>query len=257
MTDQDLLRTPELEGWISTLSGKKFHFGKADPSEIFIEDIAHGLSHICRWTGQIEEFYSVAQHSVLASQITDAKFALAALMHDASEAYLGDVSRPLKHAMPNYRVMEDKIMSAIAVKFGFDWPMPPEIKQADTALLYTEHMQLRGPHQDPRIVPEPLERLVHSIGEISCWSPSLAKKKFLKRFHQLTEEGRQANMFEEMERERQRVMAESLPTVSRTFRICSCGHERIHHQFSSAHGEEWGACGFCKCQEFDLKVTVG
>lgn len=241
-------------GWQNLIGGRALHLDPIDPEEIFIEDIAHALGNICRWGGHVEEFYSVAQHCVLASRLTDAKFALVALMHDASEAYMGDMIRPLKRIMPAFEVYEEKLMFAISVRFGFEWPMPPEVALADNQLLCHEHRTMRGkvnpalwdPHPDVPI----------DLPEIHPWSPTFAKKQFLKRFRELTEARTQTDIFEEMERERQRVMA--LPILGPDkpkyiIHICACGHE------SKYHDNDWasGPCKFCSCQAFDLKVTVG
>jgi len=82
--------------YIQTLSGKKFSYQFATADDIDIEDIANALSNICRFAGHLPEFYSVAQHSVLVSQIVPPEFAFEALMHDAAEAYCQDIPAPLK-----------------------------------------------------------------------------------------------------------------------------------------------------------------
>lgn len=235
MTDH--LTKPLDGGWITTISGRKFHFSPVDPEEIFIEDIAHGLAHVCRWGGHVEEFYSVAQHSVIMSKLTDAKFALVALMHDASESYIGDIVRPLKRMIPQYGVMEEQIMLAISVRFGFEWPMPEEVKVLDNAMITQEHNTLRGA-QDRRVW-DPTETYGYNIPDINPWSPNLAKKQFLKRFRELTEERQQADMFEELERGRQRAMASPLvATIGRPVYICTCGH------FAEAHASQRGEGGW-------------
>ncbi len=78
--------------WIQVRSGRKFHPLDPRPEDVDINDIAHALSNLCRFTGHCTDFYSVAQHSVIASQIVPPASALAALLHDASEAYMGDIS---------------------------------------------------------------------------------------------------------------------------------------------------------------------
>src|ERR1700757_1336901 len=85
------------DAWIQTFSGKRFSLLEPQPDQICIEDIAHALSLQARFTGHVKYHYSVAQHCWYASQIVAPEFALEALMHDASEAYIGDMSRPMKH----------------------------------------------------------------------------------------------------------------------------------------------------------------
>src|SRR4051812_3444740 len=123
--------------WIRTASGQKVSLKKPEPATLLLEDIAHALSNICRFAGHTARFYSVAEHSVLASRhIGDARFALAALMHDASEAYLGDVSRPLKRMLgPRYSNMEAMFEAELALKFGYDYPYPQAVKDIDSDLL--------------------------------------------------------------------------------------------------------------------------
>src|SRR5438132_13165538 len=101
-------------------SGCLFDLANPEASEINVEDIAHGLAHTCRYAGQCDGFYSVAEHSVLVSQIVQhAK--LAALFHDAAEAFIGDMSRPLKQLLPNYIEIEKKIEHAIFQRLGIEW----------------------------------------------------------------------------------------------------------------------------------------
>lgn len=130
---------------ILTYTGKTFHILSPTSSEIDIRDIAHALSNSCRFTGHTKRFYSVAEHSYLASLIVPAEFALEALLHDASEAYIGDMSRPLKHfteAGKHYLDVERRIEAVIADVFGLPTEMSPEVKTADNAMLYAEKYQL-------------------------------------------------------------------------------------------------------------------
>src|SRR5579885_2784587 len=82
--------------WIQTYCGVAFYPLDPRPEEILIEDIAHALSMLCRFTGHVKRFYSVAQHCVYVSHRCDPKDALWGLLHDAAEAYLNDISRPVK-----------------------------------------------------------------------------------------------------------------------------------------------------------------
>lgn len=161
-----------------------------DPEKIKIETIAHSLSNQCRYTGHIVPFYSVAQHSVLASRIVPRQYAYAALMHDASEAYLLDVPSPLKNALfgKQYREVEDRLMEVISAKFEFEWPMPKEVVYADNALLRTEVRDLMPQDLSPEdfedlwgqwFFAEPLEE------KIEPWSPEVARTAFMVRYHEL------------------------------------------------------------------------
>ena len=92
--------TPEQEIFLPTCTGRRVHIAAPLPEEIAVEDIAHALSHTCRFAGHTREFYSVAQHSVLVSELLeDRRASLWGLLHDASEAYLHDLTRPLKRAI--------------------------------------------------------------------------------------------------------------------------------------------------------------
>lgn len=134
---------------ILTYSGVYFDFEHPEKSVISIEDIAHGLSNVCRFAGQCKHFYSVAQHSIYVSQMMPTKeLALVGLLHDATEAYIGDVTAPLKQLMPEYKVIERRVHNAIFERFGLDPKMPPIIKQVDLRMLATEQQQLMPPHDD-------------------------------------------------------------------------------------------------------------
>lgn len=176
------------KAWIQVASGGIFHLLDPQPEEIHIEDIAHALALQCRFTGHTRWHYSVAQHSVLASKITPPKFALEALLHDASEAYICDMSRPLKHYSELgavYMVLEERIQSAIARKFGVPENMSPEVKIADNAMLYAEKAVLMPPIAwDTRWGNGDVAAV-----EIERWTPEQAEQRFLARFEELTEVG--------------------------------------------------------------------
>ena len=173
------------EAWISTFTGRKFHILVPDPEEIAIEDIAHHLSMLCRFTGAVKRFYSVAEHSIKVSQIVPPEYALEGLLHDASEAYLSDLSRPLKHfteAGYLYRELEADVQDTIQNKFGLPEGMSETVKAADNAMLYTEKTALMPPVAwDTKWSPtEDAEDI-----EISCWEPGRAEAFFLERFYEL------------------------------------------------------------------------
>lgn len=125
-----------------TKSGRYFDFIDPRPEMIDIDDIAWGLANTCRFGGQSLEFYSVAQHSVIVSQIVPPTLAFAGLMHDAAEAYIGDMVGPLKQLLPEFKAIEKRIEARIFEVFGLSMPMPPEIKQADLRALRTEQRDL-------------------------------------------------------------------------------------------------------------------
>ncbi len=103
---------------ICTVNGSYFNFVDVKPNVIFIDTIARALSNLCRFNGQIEKFYSVAQHSVLCSYIVPEEFAMQALFHDAAEAYIGDITTPLKILLHDYREIEKRVEFDIFKKLG-------------------------------------------------------------------------------------------------------------------------------------------
>lgn len=134
--------------WVQTYTGRQFWPIDPRPEEIFIEDIAHSLSLICRFSGHCREFYSVAQHSVMVSYLVPEEDALWGLMHDASESYLSDIARPVKPFVENYKNLELGIEKVIAERYGMCWPMPASVKVADTIMLATEARDMMLPPAD-------------------------------------------------------------------------------------------------------------
>lgn len=131
--------------WLLTASGRKFDPVDPQPDMIDLVDIAAGLSNECRFAGQCRFFYSVAQHSVLVSQLVPQEDAFEALLHDAAEAYIKDIPAPVKRLLPDYRALEARIEGAIRARFGLPADESPSIKHADLVLLATERRDLM-PH---------------------------------------------------------------------------------------------------------------
>lgn len=181
MKDKTTQTGPALAPWIETYTGRHFHFLDPTDEQIDIRDIAHSLAFTCRYTGHSRRFYSVAEHSILVSYL--ASDPLAGLLHDASEAYITDIASPIKPHLHNYKELEDMIMKRIAKKFGFAYPLDPDIKDCDSTQLKTEakHLLRSGGHPWAHLYPT---RRPHGITP-NCWSPEEAEKKFLERFEEV------------------------------------------------------------------------
>lgn len=169
-------------GWIATFSGRKITPLDPNPDDIAIEDIAHALANQCRFTGHVRKFYSVAQHCVLASTLVPEGFELDALLHDASEAYIADIARPVKN-MPGfgdvYHAAEALLEQAVAAHFGTRYPMPPEVKVADNLLLWAEMRDL--------MPIDPPDGVDMYDKEIVPWGPEKAERQYLARWEELND----------------------------------------------------------------------
>lgn len=166
-------------------SGSYFYFRNPRESEFSIADIAAGLAKICRFNGQCKEFYSVAQHSILVSRIVPEKHALAGLLHDAAEAFVGDMVAPLKALLPEYKAIEREVEAAIFERFGIKLPLDPCIKQADLVLLKTEQRDLMHNSDTWQHIGD----LVPMSQEIIPYvSPRRAEIEFLNRYFDITGE---------------------------------------------------------------------
>jgi hypothetical protein len=174
--------TQRYDGWILTQSGIKFDLFAPTPDMVNINDIAHALAHICRFGGHSQEFYSVAQHSLIVSAGVSAADAMVGLMHDATEAYCGDMVRPLKRRMPDYKMVEDGIWLAIQAKFRLG-DITPAIKVADERALQTERRDLMIP--SPHLWDGDKQRALPFEGVIFPRTSHMAKQAFLQRFHEL------------------------------------------------------------------------
>jgi len=173
--------------WIMTASGTRLHILSPVKEKIDIGDVALALGRICRFSGQTRGFYSVAEHCVEASLLVPPAHALWALLHDASEAYICDIPRPIKRFLPGYYDAERRLQRVIYSAFGLTGPEPPCVKMIDNRLVVTEYAALMPPL--PRG-----ERLDIGMSEIlpdhtfECMGPEEATAAFLERFAELRHE---------------------------------------------------------------------
>ena len=173
---------------MTTFTGKRVHILNPAPSEIDIVDIAHALANICRFGGHVPRFFSVAQHSVLVSDLLvewgRQELALWGLLHDAAEAYLGDLIRPLKLSVLGYAELEEKMMAAISIRFSLPPGLPSEVQRADNAILATEFRDLRGYATEKA---SEYAGGVHPRATIGIrpYCPEVAEDVFLSRYQQL------------------------------------------------------------------------
>ena len=148
--------TEERKGdWFVTYSGKRFYAFDARVEDINIKDIAHSLSLQTRWNGHCKTFYSIASHSLACARVAERIPATAdvvawALMHDAAEAYIGDIIRPIKKALLvdfgnqafTMKEVEERLLRIIAEKFNLPWPIPETVFEIDNRMLVMEAMYL-------------------------------------------------------------------------------------------------------------------
>jgi uncharacterized protein len=176
--------------WMPTFTGGRFWPFDPRPDEVKIEDIAHHLAIINRFGGTSRLPLSVAQHSVLVSDICrygvlnapDA--ALWGLLHDAHEAYLGvDLPRPVKRCIPGWKEIEDRIQAAVCERFGLPLEMPAPVRIADEIALTTEARDLASNRNDIRTWDLPQEPLPSRVDPLH-WRD--AERVFLARFEELT-----------------------------------------------------------------------
>ena len=171
--------------WQQTYCGIAYYPADPHPDDVNIIDIAHALSHICRYAGHVKKFYSVAEHSYLVSLMVTKKDALQGLLHDATEAYCQDIPSPLKHYLPDYRRIEQLNRVAICTRFGLDIKEPETVKQADKNVLLSEHEALfiSPMHQLPLWGPPGM--IFDPRVKIRAFPPKVMEEIFLTRFGEL------------------------------------------------------------------------
>jgi len=171
--------------WMQTYTGRQFWPLDPRPEEVDIEDIARSLAHQCRYAGHVRRHYSVAEHSFHIAAAVPPEAALWGLLHDATEAYLVDVPRPVKAALGEvYARIERRLEACIAARFGLALPVPPCVKAADTRILQMERAAL--------LEPPPVPWATDAAGppllgiRIWAWPADRAYDLFMHRFRQLT-----------------------------------------------------------------------
>lgn len=171
--------------WFLTFTGKQFYPIDPHPEDIGIWDIAHALARVCRFGGHCRQFYSVAQHSVLVSEHCEFN-AFQGLMHDATEAYIGDMVRPLKLSMPDYKVAEARLWDAICERFDIPKEMNPEVKVNDNRALMTERRDLCTPTNHRWSLDElgfkPFDKVIQPL------DPDMAEVRFMEKYLKLTKQ---------------------------------------------------------------------
>ena len=174
--------------YLQTVSGRWVNPFDPDPSQLDAGDIARALANQCRFGGHSRVFYSVAQHAVIVSELVerrggDVEDAFATLMHDATEAYLGDMPHPLKHRSPlgaAFKQAEDHLERALRERFAIKADVP-EIKRADRGLLATERRAFSAEdwHWPELEGVEPLDLV------LTAWPPDEAARAFTERYAEL------------------------------------------------------------------------
>uniref|UniRef100_A4XZH2 Phosphohydrolase n=1 Tax=Ectopseudomonas mendocina (strain ymp) TaxID=399739 RepID=A4XZH2_ECTM1 len=134
--------------WIITRTGKRFDLLEPAAHMVDPTDIAHALSMQCRFNGHVKSFYSVAQHCLVVAELVPVQYQLEALLHDATEAYVGDLVSPLKQALPEYRQIEMRVWHAICHRFDIEPVLPPCVHDGDLIALATEKRDLMPAHAD-------------------------------------------------------------------------------------------------------------
>lgn len=175
-----------LDQGIELLDGTMFSYLYPEAADITIEHIAVALSNNCRFAGHVRYHYSIAQHAYNVSVIVPAEHALAGLLHDTAEAFTNDLPTPLKVAIPVFKDLEVRIEMAMAERFGFEFPLAPEVKLADLQMLKLEKEMLKPAASHWEILDGVEDPLDLSRVVLTPLSPEQAKRLFLHRYEELT-----------------------------------------------------------------------
>ncbi len=178
----------EPDPFVRTASGGKLSFLTPHPDQISIQDIAHQLAHTCRWAGSTKHFFSVAQHSLMVAKLVSQQgaskvFILQALLHDAAEAYMGDLARPIKHSLPlkGYATVERNLLNVILEKYTQRSFLAEVVKEKDNLVQHTEAKFLLN-YEPDWLVPGYID---FGLGQEFCQPnamPANVKAKFLDKF---------------------------------------------------------------------------
>jgi 5'-deoxynucleotidase YfbR-like HD superfamily hydrolase len=177
-----------MQGYIITHYGYKFYLFQPNLDGIHINDIAHCLANVCRFGGHVKKFYSVAQHSLEVSRLMPRRYALEGLLHDASEAYYGDMIRPLKNFMPDFKKLEDNFNIVLCKKYRLDNSNLANklVKKSDNTALAGELQTILSKEKvdcyDTSEYKPPENKL------FKIMTPKQAKKAFLEEFKMLAGE---------------------------------------------------------------------
>ncbi len=173
------------KSWIQTWSGRQFWPLDPRPEEVHVIDVAWMLAGQNRWRGATHrQLINIAQHSVIVSELCDPEYALQGLVHDAPEAYLGDMAGPVKKHLPDFQRAEDHLWkTAVAPAFGVPVEMHESVIRADQVSLHTEARDLMRP---PPVewrgwLPPPMAERISN-----CWDAPFAAAQFIARYEQLT-----------------------------------------------------------------------
>lgn len=188
MTAPAAAPTVPVTAGIRLQSGGLFDYDAPHEADVHIEDVAFPLARICRFAGQLPshvEFYSVAQHAVNCSRIVSKEHAFTALMHDTAEAFTNDITTPLKRAIPDFARIEQAIESDMARRFGFQYPLPDEVKRADLQMLALEKKYLKEDHSHWEVLDGiDVEGMRHMV-DFDTWMPRKAAKIWMARYEEL------------------------------------------------------------------------
>jgi hypothetical protein len=175
--------------WLQTYSGKRVSVLDPQTEEIDIEDVAEAVSKLCRYNGHCKEFYSVAQHCVLGaqfalSQYKDVELAKEFLLHDATEAYVGDMIRPVKIHNPTFNRIEDGMWEAVSKRFNLPREHSADCHNIDNIMLVWEKRDLLPNSEEWPGLPD---ITLYDFPKMECWDWENAKDMYLDMYEMLFE----------------------------------------------------------------------